>query len=127
LVVKKTASGVSMNTMPMYPQMVSSPGTPMAQAPATPQPAAEPAAAVEDDSTLVIKAPMVGTFYRAPSPDSPSFIEVGQQVKDDTVVCILEAMKVMNEIKAGLSGTVTEILVENGQPVEFGQALMKVK
>ena len=80
-----------------------------------------------DLSIEIIKSPMVGTFYRSPSPDSPPFVDVGSAVQNNTVVCILEAMKVMNEIKAGISGTVMEILVENGQPVEFGQALFKIK
>jgi acetyl-CoA carboxylase biotin carboxyl carrier protein len=70
---------------------------------------------------------MVGTFYSAPSPDSPSFVSVGQAVTPDTVICIIEAMKVMNEIKAEVSGVVTEVLAENGKPVQFGQALFRVK
>ena len=74
-----------------------------------------------------ITSPMVGTFYSAPSPDSPSFVSVGQAVTPDTVICIIEAMKVMNEIKAEVSGVVTEILAENGKPVQFGQALFRVK
>jgi len=80
-----------------------------------------------DESVEIIKSPMVGTFYRAPAPDAPPFIEVGDVIQTNTVVCILEAMKVMNEIKAGLAGTVQEIMVENGQPVEFGQPLFKIK
>jgi len=74
-----------------------------------------------------IVSPMVGTFYRAPSPDAASFVEVGQQVDEETVVCIIEAMKVMNEIKAEVKGIITEVAAENGKPVEFGQALFKVK
>lgn len=74
-----------------------------------------------------ITSPMVGTFYSAPSPDSPSFVSVGQAVTPDTVICIIEAMKVMNEIKAEVSGVVTEVLAENGKPVQFGQALFRVK
>lgn len=70
---------------------------------------------------------MVGTFYSAPSPESPSYVSVGQQVTPDTVVCIIEAMKVMNEIKAEVSGTVVEIAAENGKPVQFGQALFRLK
>ncbi len=79
-----------------------------------------------DEGCLFIKAPMVGTFYRAPAPDEAPFVEVGDEVDEDTVVCIIEAMKVMNEVKAGLRGKVEEILVENGMPVEYGQPLMKV-
>lgn len=74
-----------------------------------------------------VKSPMVGTFYRSPSPENPSFVEVGAKVEDKTVVCIIEAMKIMNEIQAELKGTVSEILVENGQPVEYGQRLFKIK
>jgi acetyl-CoA carboxylase biotin carboxyl carrier protein len=74
-----------------------------------------------------ISSPMVGTFYRSPSPDSPPFVEIGATVSEDTVVCIIEAMKVMNEIKAETSGVIAEALVENGKPVQFGQALFRVK
>jgi acetyl-CoA carboxylase biotin carboxyl carrier protein len=74
----------------------------------------------------VIESPMVGTFYRSPSPDSDSFVEVGGKVDDETVVCIIEAMKVMNEIKAELRGTIQEVLVSDGEPVEFGQPLFLV-
>lgn len=70
---------------------------------------------------------MVGTFYRAASPDSPSFTDVGQKVGVDSAVCIIEAMKVMNEIQAELSGTITEVLIENGEAVEYGQPLFKIK
>jgi acetyl-CoA carboxylase biotin carboxyl carrier protein len=70
---------------------------------------------------------MVGTFYLSPSPDSAAYIEVGQTIHEDTVVCIIEAMKVMNEIKAETKGVVTEILAENGKPVEFGKPLFRVK
>jgi acetyl-CoA carboxylase biotin carboxyl carrier protein len=80
----------------------------------------------DSKSTAPIPSPMVGTFYRSPSPDAPPFIQIGSVVNPDTVVCILEAMKVMNEIKAGISGKVTEILVENAQAVEFGQPLFRV-
>lgn len=98
------------------------------QAPATPPASGggEPSPPPEDDVEL-IKAPMVGTFYRAPAPDAPPYVEVRDVVQKDTVVCILEAMKVMNEIKSGVTGIITEMLVENGQPVEYGQALFKVK
>ncbi|MDD8043567.1 MAG: acetyl-CoA carboxylase biotin carboxyl carrier protein [Verrucomicrobiota bacterium] len=73
-----------------------------------------------------ITSPMVGTFYRAPSPETPAYIEIGAVVEPDTVVCIVEAMKVMNEIKAGVRGTITEVLVENGHVVEFGEPLFRV-
>lgn len=89
-----------------------------------PASAAVPAAA---SGGIEIKSPMVGTFYSAPSPDSPSFLTVGQQVTPDTVICIIEAMKVMNEVKAEVSGIVTEICAENGKPVQFGQTLFRLK
>jgi len=74
-----------------------------------------------------VKSPMIGTFYRKPSPDADSYVEVGSTVEPDTVVCIIEAMKVMNEIKAEVKGTIVEVLVEDGKPVEYGQALFRVK
>ena len=83
-------------------------------------PAADTEAAQEGH---VVKAPMVGTFYRSPSPDAKAFVEVGQAVKEGDTICIIEAMKLMNEIEADASGTVKAILVENGQPVEYGQPL----
>lgn len=74
-----------------------------------------------------VKSPMVGTFYSAPSPEDPQFIKVGDEVNESTVVCIVEAMKVMNEVKAGVSGTITKVLVESGHPVEFGTKLFMVE
>ncbi|MEO0453214.1 MAG: acetyl-CoA carboxylase biotin carboxyl carrier protein [Verrucomicrobiota bacterium] len=76
---------------------------------------------------ITINSPMVGTFYRSPSPDSPPFVDIGASVNEETSVCIIEAMKVMNEIKAELKGAVLEVLVENGKPVEFGQPLFRIK
>jgi acetyl-CoA carboxylase biotin carboxyl carrier protein len=90
-------------------------------------PTGDTAPATEEAGISIIKSPMVGTFYRAPSPDSPVFTDVGQRVGADSVVCIIEAMKVMNEIQAEVSGTITEALVENGEAVEYGQPLFKVK
>ena len=87
---------------------------------AAPAPGAEPEPGQEGH---VVKAPMVGTFYRSPSPDAKPFIEVGQAVKEGDTICIIEAMKLMNEIEADASGVVKAILVENGQPVEYGQPL----
>lgn len=87
-------------------------------------PAAPPAAASEAaPEGHVVKAPMVGTFYRAPSPDAKPFVEVGQTIKEGQTICIIEAMKLMNEIEADASGVVKAVLVENGQPVEYGQPL----
>ena len=116
-------SGVSV------PQMIQ---TPVPAAPATPA-AAPAAAAVEDassassDNRETIDSPIVGTFYRASSPESEAFVEVGTKVGPDTIVCIVEAMKVMNEIKAEKSGVIKEILVENAQAVEFGQPLFVIE
>ena len=76
---------------------------------------------------LEVKSPMIGTFYRAPSPESAPYVDIGTEVGPETVVCIIEAMKVMNEIKAEVRGVITQILVENAKPVEFGQALFKVR
>ena len=95
-------------------------------APAAPA-APATAAPAEEQGVSVVKSPMVGTFYTAASPDSPVFAKVGGKVGADSIVCIIEAMKVMNEIQAELSGTITEVLVENGEAVEYGQALFKVK
>jgi len=74
-----------------------------------------------------IKSPMIGTFYRAPSPESAAYVEVGTEVNVDTVVCIIEAMKVMNEIKAEAKGVITQVMIENAKPVEFGQPLFKIR
>lgn len=80
---------------------------------------------IEPSGTFVT-SPMVGTFYSSPSPEQPSFVKVGDKVNEHTVVCIIEAMKVMNEVKAGLSGTIAEVLVDNSQPVEFGTRLFRI-
>ena len=76
---------------------------------------------------IEVKSPMIGTFYRAPSPEATSYVEVGSEINPDSVVCIIEAMKVMNEIKAEVKGIITQVLVENAKPVEFGQPLFKVR
>jgi acetyl-CoA carboxylase biotin carboxyl carrier protein len=94
---------------------------PAAPAVAGAQPA--PAASNEAD----IKSPMIGTFYRSPSPESGAYVEIGSEVNPDTVVCIIEAMKVMNEIKAEVKGVITQVLLENAKPVEFGQPLFKIR
>jgi acetyl-CoA carboxylase biotin carboxyl carrier protein len=118
-----------------YPQM----GMPMmpmhAPMPQQPMPAAAPAAAQAPAAAPVeraapaghaVKSPMVGTFYRAPSPGAAVFVEVGAQVKEGDTLCIIEAMKLLNEIESDKTGTVLEILVENGQPVEYGQPLFLI-
>ena len=96
-------------------------------------PAAGPALAAPSNSPapvtneLEIKSPMIGTFYRSPSPESAPYTEIGTEVNPDTVVCIIEAMKVMNEIKAEAKGVITQVMVENAKPVEFGQPLFKLR
>jgi acetyl-CoA carboxylase biotin carboxyl carrier protein len=97
---------------------------PMALAPA---PAPAPAPQMPASNELEIKSPMIGTFYRSPSPESAPYVEVGIEVNPDTVVCIIEAMKVMNEIKAEAKGVITQVMVENAKPVEFGQPLFKIR
>ena len=99
---------------------VAAAAAPPVAAAAAAAPAAEPPAVQEGH---VVKSPMVGTFYRSPSPDAKAFVEVGQAVKEGETICIIEAMKLMNEIEADAAGTVKAILVENGQPVEYGQPL----
>jgi acetyl-CoA carboxylase biotin carboxyl carrier protein len=91
-------------------------------APAGQQPAPPP-----PSNEVDIKSPMIGTFYRSPSPESAAYIEVGAEVNAETVVCIIEAMKVMNEIKAEAKGVITQVLMENAKPVEFGQPLFKIR
>lgn len=108
---------------PMPMQMMAAPAAPAA-------PAAAPAAATSsqvDPSLLQIKSPIVGTFYSTPSPDNPAFVQTGDAVRKDTVVCIVEAMKIMNEIRAETEGTIEKVLVENGEPVEYGQPLFLVR
>lgn len=98
-------------------------GAPQSAAPAP----TEQGAAAEDSSLVAITSPTVGTFYSSPNPDDPPFVQVGTQVQSDSVVCIVEAMKVFNQIPAEVSGKIVEILVQNGDPVEFGQELFKVR
>jgi acetyl-CoA carboxylase biotin carboxyl carrier protein len=106
--------------------VVAAAAAPAPAAEARPAPSAGPTPAAEAEPVQeghVVKAPMVGTFYRSPSPDAKPFVEVGQAVKEGDTICIIEAMKLMNEIEADASGSVKAILVENGQPVEYGQPL----
>ena len=113
---------------PNAPAVVASPApviaapAPVAAAPAT------PTSAPEETRTALpsINSPMVGTFYRSPSPEAPPFVQVGQQVKTGDVLCIVEAMKMMNQIEADRDGTISEVLVENGAPVEFDQPLFSI-
>ena len=124
-----TVSGGQMPIQIPQPVAVEAP-RPAAAPAATPGTALDvaPAAAAPDEPGVsYIKSPMVGTFYRSASPESPPFVEIGAKVEEKTVICIIEAMKIMNEIQAETKGTLIEILVENGQPVEYGQRLFKVK
>ena len=90
--------------------------------------ATEPPSEPKETSNLrEITSPMVGTFYSSPSPEAPPFVAIGQEVTEDTVICIMEAMKVMNEIKAELRGVIVEMVAENGKPVQYGQVLFKVR
>ena len=116
------------------PHIVSyAPAQPSVPAPQTaPMPQAAPAAQaasspqVESDSGVYITSPMVGTFYASSSPENPAYVKVGDTVSGDSIVCIIEAMKIMNEIQAEQSGDIAELLVENGQPVEYGQRLFRL-
>ncbi len=104
------------------------PAVTYAQVPvALPAQSAAAPAPTPPSNELEIKSPMIGTFYRAPSPESAPYVEVGTEVNPDTVVCIIEAMKVMNEIKAEAKGVITQVIVENAKPVEFGQPLFKLR
>jgi acetyl-CoA carboxylase biotin carboxyl carrier protein len=123
----KLRKGFCGTEMPMAPMTA----LPMNTQPAVPQDAAAAggeAPAVERDPSLQeFKSPMVGTFYRAPSPESPPYVTEGDKASADTILCIIEAMKVMNEIRAEVSGEVVDILVENGEAVEFGQPLFLIR
>lgn len=108
------------------PQPVATaPAAPAANPVAAPQEPAEEA--VQEDGIILVSSPIVGTFYRAPSPDAPPFVEIGSMVKKGQVMCIVEAMKVMNEIEAEVEAEVVDILVANGQPVEYGEAMFRLR
>ena len=111
------AGGVAPLPMAVPPKAATAPTE---SAPALPK-------AIESVPLREIASPMVGTFFRAASPDGPPFVDVGKTVTEETVVCIIEAMKVMNEIKAETSGVIAEVVAENGKPVQFGQVLFKVR
>lgn len=110
---------VPMEDSPLTPLLAST--TPVVPPTSVVVPVAEAAADTE------IKSPMIGTFYRSPSPESGAYVEIGSEVNAESVVCIIEAMKVMNEIKAEVRGVITQALVDNAKPVEFGQPLFKVR
>nr|WP_315261243.1 acetyl-CoA carboxylase biotin carboxyl carrier protein [uncultured Duganella sp.] len=121
-IVKSSALPQNQMVM-MQPQAIPQYAAPAAAA--APVAAAAPAAAAEPTGHIV-KSPMVGTFYRSSAPGASAFVEVGQSVKEGDTLCIIEAMKLLNEIDADKSGTITQILVENGQPVEYGQPLFVI-
>lgn len=122
--LKRGNNGMVSTTQYEEPQMVAYAPVPLA-APAAGAPVAQlPTAATGE---VEIKSPMIGTFYRAPSPEAANYADVGTEVGPETVVCIIEAMKVMNEIKAEAKGVITQVMVENGKPVEFGQPLFKIR
>jgi acetyl-CoA carboxylase biotin carboxyl carrier protein len=110
------------------PMIMAAPPMQMQMPMAASGPSAPPAEAAKPEETgHTLKSPMVGTFYRAPSPGAPSFVEVGQSVNKGQTLCIIEAMKLLNEIESDVSGTIKAILVENGQPVEYGQPLFLIE
>jgi acetyl-CoA carboxylase biotin carboxyl carrier protein len=121
------SSGIPQNQVVMMPQAGVQHYAAPAGAHAVAAPAAAPAApAPAVETGHIVKSPMVGTFYRSSAPGAPAFVEVGANVKEGDTLCIIEAMKLLNEIDADASGTITKILVENGQPVEFGQPLFVI-
>jgi acetyl-CoA carboxylase biotin carboxyl carrier protein len=118
----------SRGSNPPFPTVDTAPPMPIpASTSAGSSGSAAPTPVKEEPGVSYIKSPMVGTFYRAASPESKPFADVGLKVVENTVVCIIEAMKIMNEIQAEAKGTIIEVLVENGQPVEYGQRLFKIK
>lgn len=116
--------GEEMPTQVYMPQVSALPAPAAASQTIVSTPVPVPATTSSD---IEIKSPMIGTFYRSPSPEAGSYVEIGTEVTPDTVVCIIEAMKVMNEIKAEVKGVITQIVVDNAKPVEFGQPLFKVR
>ena len=120
----KLQKGISEQPMSMAPAQTA---LAMQNGPANAGPAQPVSAPAETSHLRDIVSPMVGTFYRAASPDAPAFVDVGKEVTEETVVCIIEAMKVMNEIKAETKGVIAEVVAENGKPVQFGQVLYRVR
>lgn len=123
---RECSSSSSLPTATCFSPPPSYPSVSEAKAP-IPTPAhLVPTGQQEKGNAVFVTSPMVGTFYASPSPDDPVFIKPGDQITEESVVCIVEAMKVMNEVKAGLKGTVVEVLVKNGEPVEFGTQIIRV-
>ena len=124
LCIRRGSSAVSAPAIAATPQVIQTPAPQVIQAaPAPEAPAPAAASPAVPDKAKIIESPIVGTFYRSATPGADAFVKVGSKVEADQTVCIVEAMKVMNEIKAEKSGVIKEILVENGEPVEFGQPL----
>jgi acetyl-CoA carboxylase biotin carboxyl carrier protein len=113
--------------LPAVTGPVSQASAPLPQAPSTPPPAEEPPPPVLDPNLVAVKSPIVGTFYEAPSPDAPPFVNVGDRVQVGQVLCIIESMKLMNEIEAEVAGVIVSKLVENAQPVEYGETLFTIR
>lgn len=120
--VRIVKSGVA----PQNQVVMMQPHAPLQSAASSPAPHIDVPAVVIEPQGHIVKSPMVGTFYRSSAPNSPAFVEIGSTVKEGQTVCIIEAMKLLNEIDADASGVIKQILVENGQPVEFGQPLFVI-
>lgn len=119
VVIPQASAPMATAPVPAMPMMAPAPVAPAPAAPATPPP-------ISDRNLIEITSPMVGTFYRSPAPEEPPFVSVGDSIGNGQTVCIIEAMKLMNELEAEISGKIVDILVENAEPVEFGQVLMRV-
>jgi len=126
IIIRRGAVAAGRNTaVVVHPPATPHPAAPMSISPPAAEPPGPPAASAEPLAQII--SPMVGTFYASPAPDAPAFVRIGDRVTPDSVVCIIEAMKVFNEIKAELAGVIESIDVQNGAPVEYGQVLMKVR
>ena len=130
--VRKASAPPSFHVAPIQSPMIAGAVPAMAPAPVSPAALPAPAAPVAEDEgesleLAVVKSPIVGTFYRSPEPGAPSFVEIGQRVKKDQVLCIIEAMKLMNEITSEYDGEIVSAYVENGKPVQYGERLFAIK
>jgi acetyl-CoA carboxylase biotin carboxyl carrier protein len=125
--IPQNGGGVQVATSGLVPQVQPTPQAPAPAIPAAPAPVSEPAVVDEEEGLVAIKSPMVGTFYRAPAPDAEPYVQLVDAVEPGQTVCIIEAMKLMNEIQSEVGGKIARILAENAQPVEFGQELFLVR
>jgi acetyl-CoA carboxylase biotin carboxyl carrier protein len=127
--LRRGAEPVSYGAVAAPPPSMTSmmPTAPLPPPPPTPTKAAAAPVSADDPSLTTITSPFVGTFYRAPSPQAPSFVDVGSEIRPGSVLCIVEAMKLMNEIESEIAGTIVEIVAANGKPVEYGDALFRVR